>query len=201
MKNLRNIQSLKKQQGFTLVEIIIAGVLMVGMMLAAGVFTFSADNSKSTNILSIIKELGAATTRYNATTSVTPKAPESLFDKSKNTSTDTFEGVDATSSWRGPYINGFAAGPSGEYPLDSYVASASATFAQITSGLPGGSSLGYEVVASGLPESLIKQIVADCNGTDTTVGLPSDHSGGEKCAATVDTTTHIGSVQYLFTAK
>lgn len=191
----------KKQAGFSLVEMIIAGVLMVGLLMASGVFTFSGDQSKSTNMLSIIKELGSAATRYNASTSMMPLAPVSLFDKSKNTATDTFEGVAATSSWRGPYINGFAAGTSGEYKLDSYVAGASATYARITTGLPSGSSVGYEVVASGLPESIVKQGIADCNGTDVSAALPTDHSGGQKCSGSVDGTTGIGQINFLFMAK
>lgn len=199
----KKLQSARRQAGFSLVEMIIAGVLMVGMLLAAGVFNFSGDQSKATNILEITKELGSAATRYNADTSLNPKAPAGLFDNSKTTSTDTFEGKSAASNWKGPYINGFAAGTNGEYPLTNYLEGASATFAQITTGLPVGASTGYQVVITGLAEELTRTLMGSCNGTTYTASstLPSDHAGGAKCSGSINATTKIGTVGYLYRSR
>lgn len=194
--------SRRRQSGFSLVEMIISGVLLVGMLLAAGVFMFSGDQSRSTNILEITKELGSAATRYNADTAMNPKTPEGLFNKAKTTTADTFEGIAAT-NWQGPYINGFAPGTGGVYPLDAYASGATATFAQITTGLPSGSSEGYEVVISGLPAAVTRTVMGSCNGTTYTAAstLPSDHATGSKCGGSINATTKIGTVKFLYLAK
>lgn len=210
MTKSNHVQSLRQarrtrsgQTGFSLIELIIAGVLMVGMMLAAGVFNFSGDQSKATNILGIIKELGGAAARYNVDTTYNPKAPVSLFNKSKNTTTDTHEGVATTNKWQGPYINGFAAGTNGEYPLDAYVEGANATFANITTGIPTGAATGYEVVVTGLPQDLTLALISNCNGVTyaTSSSLPNDHATGATCSGSIDATTKVGTAKYLYRTK
>lgn len=194
------MKSMRGQGGFTLVELIIGMALMVMILMATGVFSFSGAQSKSTNILSVMKELGNAATRYNAHTGLMPKAPWSLFNKDKNLAADTFQGAAATTSWKGPYVNGFTAGTAGEYNLDSFVSGASITFAKITTGLPAGASAGYESSASAIPNEIVNQIVADCNGTAVGATLPTTHANGEKCTGTNDAVTGLGTVKYLFTS-
>ncbi|OGT89791.1 MAG: hypothetical protein A2286_04010 [Gammaproteobacteria bacterium RIFOXYA12_FULL_61_12] len=203
MKKTIPFKSLRGQAGFSLIELIIAGVLMVGMMLAAGVFNFSGDQSKATNILGVMKELGGGADRYATHTSVNPKAPVSLFDKSKNTTAETQEGLSATATWQGPYVNGFAAGTNGEYKLDAFVEGATATFAKVTSGLPSGAAAGYEVVTAGLPQDLTLALLGSCNGVSYTAAstLPADHATGAKCAGTIDATTKVGTVKYLYRTR
>lgn len=195
---MMKIQSKRAQKGFTLVELIIALSVITLMLLASGVFSFSGAQSKSTNIMSIMKELGNGALRYNAHTGLMPKEPVSLFDKSKNTATDVFQGVDATASWKGPYSNGFGADTNGKYKLDAYVAGGLIGFNQVTSGLPSGATTGYEAAVTGIPNEIVNQIVADCNGTAVGTTLPTDHSAGDKCIGTNDATTGLGTVNYLF---
>lgn len=197
------IKPFRAQAGFSLMELIIAGVLMVGMLIAAGVFNFSGDQSKATNILSVMKELGNAGSRYAAHTSVNPKAPVSLFDKSKNTTADTHEGMAATATWQGPYVAGFAAGTNGEYKLDAYVEGATATFAKVTTGIPAGASAGYQVVVTGLPQDLTLALLGNCNGASYTSSstLPADHASGASCAGSIDATTKVGTAKYLYRSR
>lgn len=203
MKKTLPLNPKRAQSGFSLMELIIAGVLMVGMLIAAGVFNFSGDQSKATNILGIMKELGNGASRYAAHTSVNPKAPISLYDKSKNTTAETHEGMAATATWQGPYVNGFAAGTNGEYKLDAYVEGATATFAKITSGIPSGAAAGYQVVVTGLPQDLTLALLGSCNGTTYTASstLPSDHAGGTSCAGSIDATTKVGTAKYLYRTR
>lgn len=203
MKKPMHSKSRRSQHGFSLVELIIAGVLLIGMLAASGVFNFSGDNSRATNILSIAKELGSAATRYNADTAMNPKAPWSLFNRSKNTSADTFEGLSADATWRGPYVNAFGPGANGEYPLSAYIENATITFNRVTSGLPSGASSGYEVVITGMPEELTRTLMGACNGTtyDAAASLPSDHSAGLKCSGSINATSHVGTAQYLYMTK
>lgn len=181
-------------------ELIIAMSVMVMLLLASGVFNFSGAQTKSTNILSIMKELGNGALRYNAHTGLMPKAPISLFDKSKNTATDVFQGMAATNSWKGPYVNGFGADSNGKYTLDSYVAGATITFANATAGLPSGATTGYQAFVENIPNEIVGQIVADCNGTSVGGTIPTTHANGEKCTGTTDATTGLGTVKFLFTS-
>lgn len=193
----------EQQAGFSIVELIIAGVLMTGMLLAAGVFNFSGDESKATNIFTVAKELGSAATRYNANTSVNPKTPESLFNKNKNLAADTWEGIPATSTWKGPYVNGFPIGANGEYKIDSFIEGGLATFNRETTAanLPSGATTGFQVVISGLTADIGKRIVANCNGTSVDTAMPSSHSGGERCIGSSDATTGETTVSYLYSSK
>lgn len=193
----------RTQSGFSLMELVVAGILMVGLLIAAGVFNFSGDQSKSTNILEIVKELGNAAARYNVDTNFNPKSPVSLFDKTKNTDSDTHEGVAATSKWQGPYINGFVAGTNGEYPLDSYLHGAKATFARITAGLPTGANSGYEVVVTGLTSDLTLALASNCNGVTyaSAASLPANHASGATCSGSISATTQVGTVMYLYRTK
>lgn len=191
----------KGQSGFTLMELIIGLTVMTLMLLATGVFNFSGAQSKSTNIMAIMKELGNGALRYNAHTGMFPKAPISLFDKSKNTTTDVIQGVETTASWKGPYTNVFGTDANGKYKLDAYVAGATITFEQITAGLPSGASTGYRAVVDGIPDDIIAQIIADCNGTAVGGTLPTDHANGEKCVGALASGGVPGSVSYLFSAS
>jgi prepilin-type N-terminal cleavage/methylation domain-containing protein len=196
-----SISSKKSQGGFTLMELIIGLTVMTLILLATGVFSFSGAQSKSTNIMAIMKELGNGALRYNAHTGMFPKAPISLFDKSKNTATDVIQGVATTDSWKGPYTNVFGADANGKYKLDAYVAGATITFEQITAGLPSGATAGYRAVVDGIPDDIIAQIVADCNGTAVGGALPTDHAAGQKCTGALATGGVPGSVAYLFSAS
>lgn len=199
----KTLKPIHAQGGFSLVEMIVAGALMTGMLLAAGVFNFNGDESKATNILSVVKELGSAATRYNVTTGMNPKAPVSLFDRSKNTTSDTFEGAATTNTWKGPYVNGFQAGANGQYPLDAFVEGASATFNKITAALPSGSIAGYQVVVSGLPQEIGVKLASRCNGQNYSAAsaLPADHSAGAKCMGTVDATSGLATISYAYSIK
>jgi len=195
----KKIQLKGRQSGFTLVELIIALSVVTLILLASGVFSFSGAQSKSTNILSIMKELANGALRYNAHTGLMPKAPVSLFDSAKNTASETFQGV-ATTSWKGPYVNGFGADANGKYKLDAYVSGSTITFAKTTTGLPSGATVGYQAVVENIPNEIVNQVVADCNGTSTTTPLPTSHANGDKCLGTNDATAGVGTVKYLFSS-
>ncbi len=189
------------QAGFTLIELIIGLSVITMIILATGVFSFNGTQSKATNIMSLMSDLGGAALRYNAHTGMMPNKPKGLFDNSAITAADTFQGVAATSAWKGPYVNGFGSDANGAYKLDAYVAGAIIGFAKVTAGLPGGTSTGYQAVASGLPNEIVLQLAADCNGTAVLAAPPADHSNGEKCSGAVDSpSAGIGEVRYLFSS-
>lgn len=191
------------QSGFSLVELIIAGALLIGMLMASGVFNFSGDQSRATNILSIAKELSSAATRYNADTAMNPKAPWSLFNRTKNAAADTWENLSAEATWKGPYINAFGPGASGEYLLSAFIEGATITFNRTVAGLPAGASSGYESVITGMPAELTRTLMGACNGTtyNAAATLPADHSAGLKCSGSINAATQVGTVQYLYMTK
>lgn len=193
----------RKQKGFSLMELIIAGTLMTGMLLAGGVFMYNGDNSKAGNLLAIATELGNAAVRYNSDTGLHPKYPSALFVKGNNTATYTMEGQAATASWRGPYISGLSSSSSatGSYPLDAHVSGASASFAVRTTNLPSGAIEGHVINIGPLPKMTFLALLNSCNGTSltATASAPTTHANGQKCInQTFNTTTNVGNVDYLY---
>ena len=191
------------QAGFSLVELIVAGTLMVGMLLAGGVFMYSGDNSKAGNLLAITTELGNAAARYNADTGLHPKYPSALFVKSYNTTTYTMEAQDATDAWRGPYISGLSSSSSatGDYPLTNHVSGATATFQTRTTDLPSGAVEGHKVRVGPLPQRVFLALLNACNGTSITSysSAPTNHANGQKCInQSYATATNTGYVEYLY---
>lgn len=184
-----------------MLEMIIAGGLMVGMLLATGMFTYNGDKSKASNILSIMAEIGNAAVRYHADTSLHPWYPVSLFNKSYNTGSYTTENLDATLSWQGPYLKGFAPYSTYYYPLTTYASSAYAAFSQHNTSLPSGVTMAYSVYAYGLPKSLVISLVGVCNGTTYTsaASLPTSFSAGNQCYSSIGTASS-GTVYYLYSA-
>lgn len=193
----------RQQKGFSLMELIVAGTLMTGMLLAGGVFMYNGDNSKAGNLLAVATELGNAAVRYNSDTGLHPKYPSALFIKDNNTATYTMEGQAATDAWRGPYISGLSSSTSatGGYPLNSHVNGAEAVFTTRTTNLPSGAVEGHEVRVGPLPKTVFLALLNACNGTTVTAtaSAPTSHGNGQKCInQAFNTTTNVGYVEYLY---
>ncbi|OGT89787.1 MAG: hypothetical protein A2286_04030 [Gammaproteobacteria bacterium RIFOXYA12_FULL_61_12] len=176
------------QAGFSLVELIVGGTLMMSMLLAGGVFMYNGAG-KAGNLLEVATELGKAAARYNADTGLHPKYPSALFFKNLNTPGYTTEGVDATNTWQGPYIKG-ASSASSSYPLSSHVNGAEASFVVRTTGLPSGAVEGHAVQIGPLPQQVFLSMLSACNGTDYSAATaPTSHADGQKCSGLVTSTT------------
>lgn len=164
MLNKENrIREKNRQAGFSIVEIIIAGTLVMGMLLASSVFNFSGENGKAANLFRMMEEVGNAALRFKADTGVMAKTTAALFMKAKADATGTFEGVSAQPLWQGPYISNNP-GAGDDYSLQELYDGAAMSITKITTGMPSSASIGYEVKAGPLNREMAVRIVNICTG-------------------------------------
>ncbi len=191
--------ALKQQGGFTLIELAVVIVLLISVAAVGGIFQFGVDKSKASNLLQTARLYSDAILRYKNDTGVTPKRLKSLFLKASNATADTVEGVAATTTWRGPYVNGFKQDANGDVAADFLSTGSVITLTQpATANLPAGMGQGLQLNFSNLPDAVIKEAVANCNSTDIATALPTTFAAGNKCTGTLATGGVAGSVSYLF---
>lgn len=190
----------KHQHGFSLLELTITGVVMVGLLAASGVFNFSADNSKASNVFNVMTELGSAAIRFNSDTSLMPKHPQALYAKSAAVAAGTFEGVTAQETWQGPYISA-KPGSGNCYSMDGIYPGAEACFEKITT-TPTGASEGYEVKAGPFASDFGLKVVNLCSGTSQTNpdAVTTYATTNSNCRQPADGGT-VRYVHYLFMQK
>lgn len=191
--------SKQQQGGFTLVELAVVIVLLISMASLGGIFSFTGDKSKASNLLQSGRLYGDAIMRYKNDTGVTPKHMKSLFLKASNTAADTNEATDASTTWRGPYVNGFKQDANGDVAAD-FLSSGSVITVTLpaTANLPTGMNTGLQFTFSNLPDTVIKEAVANCNSTDVAATLPTTYTAGNKCIGKLAAAGVAGNVQMLF---
>lgn len=190
-----------KQAGFTIIELMVG----IGILLAFSsilIFNFSGDRTKTALIMESARQYGDALLRYKSDNGVTPLAMDSLLLKGSNTAADTVENIAATTTWRGPYVNGFSANAAGNVKLDAIAAGVVMSISAVPSAnLPTGLTSGTQFVFSSLPDAVVRETVATCNGTDPTAALPTNYGAGNKCYGTLAAGAVPGSVNYLVVSK
>ena len=191
--------ALKQQGGFTLIELAVVIVLLITLAAVGGIFSFSGDKSKASNLLQTGRLYSDAILRYKNDTGVTPKRLKSLFLKASNAAADTVEAVAATATWRGPYVNGFKQDANGDVAADFLSSGSVITLTQpAAANLPAGMNQGLQLNFSNLSDTVVKEAVANCNNTDISAALPTTFSAGNKCTGTLAAAGVAGGVQYLF---
>ena len=190
---------IKQQGGFTLIELAVVIVLLITLAAVGGIFSFSGDKSKASNLLQTGRLYSDAILRYKNDTGVTPKRLKSLFLKASNAAADTVEAVAATATWRGPYVNGFKQDANGDVAADFLSSGSVITLTQpAAANLPAGMNQGLQLNFSNLSDTVVKEAVANCNNTDISAALPTTFTVGNKCAGKLAAAGVAGSVQYLF---
>lgn len=191
--------SKQHQKGFTLIELAVVIVLLISLASVGGIFSFSGDKSKASNLLQTNRLYSDAVLRYKNDTGVTPKHLKSLFLKASNLAADTNEAVDATATWRGPYVNGFKQDANGDVSADFLSSGSVITLsAPAAANLPAGMNQGLQFKYSNLSDTVIKEAVANCNQTDIATALPTTYTAGNKCIGTLAAAGVAGNVQILF---
>lgn len=200
----RNLQFKPKQAqgGFTLVELLV-GITITLAMASTLIFSFSGDRTKAALISESARQYGDAFLRYKTDTGVTPIQVQSLLLKAKNLAADTVEGIAATTTWRGPYVNGFKVDTTtGGASIDAISAGVVMRLGQVAAAqLPTGLTVGTEFIFTNIPDTVVAEYVANCNGTDPAAVLPTNYSAGNKCWGTKASGGTAGTVRNLIISK
>ena len=181
---------MKKQAGFTLLEMVIA-ISILAIMLSAVVFSYDGSKSRAQVLITAMEEYASALERIKTDTSCYPRSLTALFDRSKSASAAaSYCGADLSKQWNGPYVKPVSTRPQADVPnadgdalllgqlspdLTLRIARASSTYTGSTQ-----ATWKWFIVASGVPEEIVTQAVIVCNGTDDTGGQ-SNAGAFRKC--------------------
>ena len=170
------------QAGFSLVELIVA-IVILGVITAGAMAALDGGaQSKTAALLSKMNEVANAVAIYQKATGCVPSSMAVLFDKSQATAGHNFCGVDTQSSYGNQgYMapmpvngNGVSLGQLG----------ISGGVLLLRQNLPGTTPNNYAVEVMGIGD-LLYPLMQACNGIDYSgaamVSFPQDFSGGANC--------------------
>lgn len=186
----------KREQGFTLIEILIAlGVLAT--IIAGTVIFFNPSKSKGQTLYSTMSAVSQAATRFQLATACYPYQTELLFDKSAvSGNTNNSCGENVSSTWNGPYMQTKAINANGNITFPQIAPNVAI---KIISGsfLPNGSSTQYAVEAINVPIGVAKQAFKACTGGTSTSSYGSNTVAGN-CFMAASPSSGITSIGYVF---
>lgn len=182
MKVSRIQMSRKKAQGgFTILEIIVA-ITIMGILAAIVYPKLNINKSKGTLLYTTMSEVGKSLMRMKLDTACYPNKLAALYDKTQ--ADQSFCGIDLRESWREPYIQKSEFDAStGNMKISQIV-----TGAQLSIIVqPSTVGQAWIVRATGVPNEILNDALATCNGTSTAAG---------KCTVTPGSGT--GTLDYVF---
>lgn len=156
----------KNQGGFSLVEILVALVLLVAAT-ALTLYAFNGNKSKGQILYAAMGSTADAMERFNTDTSCYPTTTGALFEKAL--AANTLCGVSAVSSWQGPYLKA--------EPLDANnnilaqaIGPTTAMTLVVDNNINGdGNTTQYAIKATNVPNEIAAQAYTACS-TQTTNG-------------------------------
>jgi prepilin-type N-terminal cleavage/methylation domain-containing protein len=166
--HIANHKQLKKQLGMTLIEVIV--VLAVIVILATFMASkFSGDSSKAVKLFSDMKTLSDSTQRAVVDLGGVPSRLSVLWNRTDATAGNMFNGIAATNSWSGPYLE--------RQPTDANNAITQASIGDTTTiaiareaanlATNGGNyTWVYYLRASNVPNAVIIEAIKKCTNTD-----------------------------------
>jgi prepilin-type N-terminal cleavage/methylation domain-containing protein len=181
-----------RQRGFTLPELLI-GIAIVALFATLIVSTFSGDSSKGAKLLSDMTTLKDALNRAKTDMGGIPNRFSVLWSRTDATAANMFNGVVATVTWSGPYVERESTDANNNITATAITDSATISIArEAASAVNGGNfTWVYYMRASNIPNPIIAESLKKCTGS-TDAGTATFANG--VCRATPGTgTTEIGT--------
>ncbi len=187
---------LHQQRGFSLVEM---GVVLVVMAVIAAVFleSFSGNTSKAVRLLTDMTTISNSVKRAQSELGGIPSKLSILWNRSDATAANMFNGILATNSWNGPYMERQATDASNLIKEPDVADSATISIHREAASAANGGNYTwvYFVRGNNIPNPIIEEFMKKCVGTTT----QSDWTFAKgKCRATMGTgATEIGTVEMM----
>lgn len=156
-------EKFSRQQGFTLIEILVA-LSLITLLAVAITLSYDGARSKAQTMVSTMTELGSANKRLKNDTGCYVNRPSALVDPTiGRAAASNFCTRSLANTWNGPYVGKFAYdATSGAALLDRISSGLSITFTRTAGGL----GQRYTVNAANVPSDIVTQALIECNGDD-----------------------------------
>jgi prepilin-type N-terminal cleavage/methylation domain-containing protein len=155
----------KNQGGFTLIEILVA-LVIITLLVTAIASQVDLSHSRADTLIAQMTDLGNANQRLKADTGCYVNMPQALYDNNTAQQTaNNYCGVTFSSQWNGPYVSRFSVSNGGAAKLDKIAPGATMSFGQEADS--NGGQI-YFVHADGIPADIVKQALQTCNGSNDT---------------------------------
>ncbi|MBD8051081.1 prepilin-type N-terminal cleavage/methylation domain-containing protein [Limnohabitans radicicola] len=183
------------QRGMTLIEIMVV-IAVLGIL--AGVFmaNYSGDKSKATRLLTNMKTLSDATNRAKMDMGGIPNRLSVLWNRTDATAGNMFNGIAATTSWSGPYMERQPVDASNNIQEQAISDATTITIAREAASATNGGNFTwvYYLRATNVPNAIITEYIKSCANTDVVANATFANG---KCRATPGTgATEVGTVDF-----
>lgn len=156
----------QNQGGFSLVEILVALVLIIAAT-AMALFAFNGNKSKGQILYGAMGSAADAMSRFNTDTSCYPTATGALFEKAL--AANTLCGVSAVSNWQGPYMKAEPLDANNNVLVRAIAPTATLTLVVDNNINGDGNTTQYAIKATNIPNEVAAQAYTACS-TQTTNG-------------------------------
>lgn len=158
------------KRGFSLIELMVAIAIIAILAVVIG-GQFSGDGAKATRLLSDMSTIRDAINRAKLELGGVPRVPEVLWQRDAAVAANMFNGIAATRTWNGPYIERQGVDETdARRPITIPTITDAATIhieREAASAANGGNyTWVYFVRASNIPNPIITEFIKKCAGTD-----------------------------------
>jgi prepilin-type N-terminal cleavage/methylation domain-containing protein len=170
MKYQMNKARLAAQQGFTALEMMVV-IAILGILAAVVIPKISLSKSKGELLYSTMVDYGKALSNFKNDTACYPTKLAALYDQTQ--ADQSFCGIDLRQTWREPYIKKTTFDGSGNISITNIVTGATVTILQ----QPSATGTAWILRATGIPNDILSQALAACNGAKGQVGMCTSTPG------------------------
>jgi prepilin-type N-terminal cleavage/methylation domain-containing protein len=155
-----------RQRGFTLPEILI-GIAIVALFATLIVSTFSGDSSKGAKLLSDMTTLRDALNRAKTDMGGIPNRFSVLWTRTDAIAANMFNGVLATDSWSGPYIEREPTDINNNIVANSITDSTTMSIFREPANAANGGNFNwvYFIRATNIPNPIVTEALKKCTGS------------------------------------
>ena len=186
------------QRGFSLMELaVVLGIIAVLASVMIG--SFSGDSSKGTKLLADMTTLSNSVNRAKTELGGVPNRLSVLWDRTDATAGNMFNGITATTTWNGPYIERQPVNASNHITVSTIADAATISINREAASVANGGNYTwvYYLRASNIPNPIITEFIKKCSGTDVVANVTFANG---KCRATLGTgATEFGTVDMKIT--